>query len=180
MHRRNLLHGLASYLTRYPAERSTVERFISFVEGEPRCFQRECWSGHVTGSVWLVDPSGDSLLLTHHKKLNRWLQLGGHSDGDADTQAVALREAREESGLVVSLLSTDIFDIDIHEIPASKADPAHFHFDVRFSCQAASGDFVLSPESMALAWVDIANLEDTTREISILRMREKWLADGAH
>ena len=134
----------------------------------------------MTGSAWLVDPAREYLLLTHHKKLNMWLQLGGHSDGGSDTQAVALREAEEESGLTVALLASEILDIDIHEIPARKADPAHFHFDVRFSFLASTRNFVLSEESMALAWIEIAKLEERTTEESILRMRDKWLAHSGH
>lgn len=176
MHRRNLLERLAHYRTKYPAEMPMVDRFIAFVEDETRCFERDCWRGHVTGSAWLVDPAGNALLLTHHKKLNMWLQLGGHSDGDADTPAVALREATEESGLDVDLLDDEVFDIDIHEIPARKTDPAHYHFDVRFAMRARSRDFVVSDESMALAWAEIADLERYTDEHSILRMREKWAA----
>ena len=176
MHRQNLLAQLNLYADRYPNERDTVDRFIGFVEDNTRCFERDCWAGHVTGSAWLVDPTQEYLLLTHHKKLNMWLQLGGHSDGDADTQAVALREAEEESGLKVALLTPEILDVDIHEIPARKADPAHYHFDVRFSFLASSRDFELSEESMALAWVEIAKLDERTTEESILRMRDKWLA----
>ncbi len=174
MHRRNLLEQLSDYLHRHPQEQETVSRFIDFVQANPRCFERDCWAGHVTGSAWLVDTTRSRLLLTHHKKLDMWLQLGGHSDGDADTQKVALREATEESGLTVHLLRADIFDVDIHEIPARKNDPAHFHFDVRYAFSAADDAYVVSEESMDLAWVEIDQLEQFTVETSILRMRDKW------
>ena len=75
--------------------------------------------------------AGDRVLLAHHRKLGRWLQPGGHSDGDPDTLAVALREAREESGLDVQALDDAIFDLDLHRIPARDREPAHLHFDVR-------------------------------------------------
>ena len=174
MHRRNLLEQLDNYRQRHPQEQATVNRFFEFVQTTPRCFERDCWAGHVTGSAWLVDTSGKRLLLTHHKKLKMWLQVGGHSDGDADTPAVALREAQEESGLTVGLIHARIFDIDIHEIPARKTDPAHFHFDVRYAIGAADDQFVVSDESVALAWVEIDQLEQYTVETSILRMRDKW------
>jgi 8-oxo-dGTP pyrophosphatase MutT (NUDIX family) len=103
-----------------------------------------------------------------------WLQLGGHSDGETDTAAVAKREALEESGLPVSLISDEIFDIDVHEIPARKDDPAHEHFDIRYMLQAQHNDFVVSAESIDLAWVSIEQLESYTDEESILRMRRKW------
>jgi 8-oxo-dGTP pyrophosphatase MutT (NUDIX family) len=175
MHRRNLLEQLQAYSQRYPEEHATVERFVDFVASEPRCFERDCWRGHVTGSAWLLDPAGTALLLTHHRKLDIWVQLGGHSDGDPDTRTVALREAEEESGLAVQLLEPDILDIDIHEIPARKSDPAHFHFDVRYAFAAPSRVFAVSGESHDLAWVGLDDLESFTTEQSILRMRRKWL-----
>lgn len=175
MHRRNLLDQLEAYALRFPEEQATIERFEGFVADEPRCFERDCWRGHVTGSAWLLDPSGDALLLTHHKKLDIWVQLGGHSDGDPDTRSVALKEAQEESGLDVNLLAPAILDIDIHEIPARKQDPAHFHFDVRYAMAAVTRDFSVSDESHALEWAPLVDLERYTQELSILRMRRKWL-----
>ncbi|MEM7216782.1 MAG: NUDIX hydrolase [Pseudomonadota bacterium] len=180
----NKLHGrahlaaaLARYARRHPSEAACADRFRRFVEEEPRCYERDCWRGHVTGAVWLVDGSGERALLTHHRKLNMWLQLGGHSDGDPDTTAVALREAREESGLVVELLDTDIFDIDIHAIPARDADPGHEHFDVRLLARAVGSEaFVVSEESHDLAWVPHADIRRYTQESTILRMTSKWLA----
>ena len=105
-----------------------------------------------------------------------WLQLGGHSDGDPDTANVALREAEEESGLSVALMSEEIFDIDVHAITARKDDPAHYHFDVRYQLQTQGDEFVVSSESIDLAWVPLATLRNYTEEESILRMRRKWQA----
>jgi 8-oxo-dGTP pyrophosphatase MutT (NUDIX family) len=174
MHRRKLREAIHRYSTLYPEEQSTSCRFLALLDGFPTCFERTCWDGHITGSAWLVDPTGKQLLLTNHRKLKMWLQLGGHSDGDANTSRVAYREAVEESGLNVEVLSEEIFDIDIHEIPAAKHDPAHYHFDVRYQLRAKSTDFVISEESLDLAWVPIDDLEKYTKEISILRMRDKW------
>ena len=178
MQRRKLLEALARYGERYPEEYATVERFTTLLNGHPNCFERDCWAGHITGSAWLVDPTQSQLLLTHHRKLNMWLQLGGHSDGETDTAAVAKREALEESGLPVHILSDEIFDIDIHKIPARKDDPAHEHFDIRFTLQTERDDFVVSAESIDLAWVPIEQLESYTNEESILRMRRKWRAQS--
>ena len=174
MHRRNLLEALTRYAQRHPDEQPTVDRFSRFLEGHPNCFERDCWAGHITGSAWLLDPSQSKLLLTHHRKLNMWLQLGGHSDGDPDTAAVAKREAEEESGLPVTLVSPEIFDIDVHAIPARKEDPQHEHFDVRFQLLAQREDFLVSAESIDLAWVPLNELQQYTDEESILRMQRKW------
>lgn len=179
MNRQPLLDLLDEYGRRHPAEHATTHRFREFVREHRRCFERDLWAGHVTGSAWLVDGSGQRVLLTHHRKLGRWLQLGGHSDGDSRPLEVAMQEAREESGLDVSPLSRWIFDLDIHEIPARKQDPAHFHYDVRFALQVRAGeDFRVSAESLDLAWVPIDELERFTDEASMLRMARKWRAAG--
>lgn len=175
MHRQPLIDLLESYAQRFPEEQATTARFLDFVHRNERCFERDLWEGHVTGSAWLVDGSGRRVLLTHHRKLRRWLQLGGHSDGDPRPLDVAIQEAREESGLDVVPLSGEIFDLDVHEIPARKRDPAHLHYDVRFALQVAGAeDFRVSAESLDLAWVPIDELERFTDETSMLRMAGKW------
>jgi 8-oxo-dGTP pyrophosphatase MutT (NUDIX family) len=175
MDRQPLLQLLHDYAELHPDEQTVTNRFIDFVAAHERCFHRDLWAGHVTGSAWLVDGGGGRVLLTHHRKLGRWLQLGGHSDGHPEPLAVALKEAREESGLEVVPLSTAIFDLDIHEIPARGSDPAHHHFDVRFALQVVGSEsFRVSGESLELAWVAIERLADYTTEESVLRMARKW------
>jgi len=176
MHRQRVRQLIEEYAARYPSERDTVEQFRDFVDENPRCFERDCWAGHVTGSAWVVDAAGTSVLLTHHRKLDRWLQLGGHSDGDPDTFEVARREAEEESGLSVRHVWASVFDLDVHLIPARKADPAHYHFDLRFAFRASDGEgFQVSDESHDLAWVPIVRIQEFTDEPSMLRMAGKWL-----
>jgi 8-oxo-dGTP pyrophosphatase MutT (NUDIX family) len=99
LHRKPLLDLLARYRAAYPDEVVCADRIRALVETQRECFERSCLPGHVTASAWVLSPDGKRFLLTHHRKLHRWLQLGGHADGDADVAAVALREAREESGL---------------------------------------------------------------------------------
>ena len=174
----DLSNALHDYCQRHPDEAGVVDRFRSLLSDRTRCFERDNFlPGHITGSAWLVDESGDHVLLTHHRKLDAWLQLGGHSDGDTNTAAVARREAEEESGLAVELLSDEILDIDVHEIPARKTDPAHFHFDVRFALVSRSGrGYTVSDESHDLAWVPVDKMDQYTAEESILRMARKWKA----
>lgn len=114
------------------------------------------------------------MLLTHHAKLDRWLQLGGHCDGIADARFVALKEAYEESGLSrIRLMFDQVFDIDIHEIPARGTDPAHLHYDVRFLMQVEAGRVAASAESHALDWVPLVQLDRYACSESILRMRRR-------
>lgn len=175
-----LLARLRDYDARYPLEARTASRIREFVLSSRECFRREHLAGHVTGSAWIVNATGELALLTHHRKLNRWMQLGGHSDGDPRTEEVALREAHEESGLNdIRLVTPEIFDVDVHEIPARGAEPAHLHYDLRFLLRAAPGAeraIVVSEESHDLKWVSAEEMLALTQEPSMLRMREKWLA----
>jgi 8-oxo-dGTP pyrophosphatase MutT (NUDIX family) len=177
MHRAQLLDLLKDYRTRFPDEDRMCLRMVSFVEQHSRCFERSLAEGHITGSAWLVDQSGERVLLTHHRKLNRWLQLGGHADGEPDVLAVAVNEAREESGIrELEVCSPFLFDIDVHLIPARGMDPAHFHYDCRFAVQALTSDiYTVSEESHDLKWISIKDLSTFTREESMLRMARKWL-----
>jgi 8-oxo-dGTP pyrophosphatase MutT (NUDIX family) len=155
-----------------------LERFLDFVRAHPDCFERSLAIGHVTGSAWILDLERTHVLLTHHHRLDKWMQLGGHSDGDSDTLGVALREAREESGLDgIRSLSGGIFDLDIHEIPARRAEPAHLHFDVRFLLEADRRQpLMITAESKDLAWAALNEIESFSREESILRLAKKTFA----
>ena len=161
-----------------PGERPALSRMKAFVEAQPDCFQRSLVEGHITGSAWILNHDATAALLTHHKKLNLWLQPGGHADGDPDVPQVALREAIEESGIAdVVLVSNEIFDIDVHEIPARKNEPAHLHYDVRYLVQAPKGaKEVVSDESHALAWVPRAKIQAYQTDESVMRMARKWNA----
>lgn len=179
MHRTPLLQALAQYHTRYPDESRLIERFESFVRGHTDCFERSLLIGHITGSAWVVNEPGTHVLLTHHRKLNMWIQLGGHADGDADVCRVARREAKEESGLVKLVPVTEgIFDVDIHTIPERGDEPEHFHYDVRYAFRALGSDrFTVTEESHALSWTPVEDLSAYTDEISMHRMARKWLHD---
>lgn len=174
MHRRQLIEDLRRYLQRHPEEQEVAARFLDFVAGHARCFHRDCLPGHVTASAWLVNPGQGKVLLTHHRKLNRWLQPGGHCDGHPATLHVALREAQEETGLGATPCWPTPLDIDIHAIPPYGSEPAHHHYDVRYALLAAGEDFQLSKESLALAWVPFADVAAYTQEASVLRMLAKW------
>ncbi len=177
MHRKPLLEALAQYRTRYIDEAVMIDRLTQFVHQHPDCFERSLSIGHITGSAWVVNEPGTHVLLTHHRKLNAWLQLGGHADGDSNANRVALKEAQEESGLPsIEPVSDAIFDVDIHTIPARGNEAAHFHYDVRYAFRALGSDqFVVSEESHALAWLAIDDLHTQVPEESICRMARKWL-----
>jgi 8-oxo-dGTP pyrophosphatase MutT (NUDIX family) len=141
--------------------------------------------GHLTASAWIVSRESRSVLLTHHRKLDRWLQLGGHTDGETDVLSAALREAREESGLVDFVTfppggGGEILDVDVHEIPARGDEPRHEHHDVRFLFEASESVPIRRQEveSKAMRWFRIEELGDTLAEESLARMARKangWL-----
>jgi 8-oxo-dGTP pyrophosphatase MutT (NUDIX family) len=173
--REGLLAKLAQYQPLDEQEARMMERLLLFVEEHADCFERTLEQGHVTGSAWIVDHSRTFTLLTRHRKLDKWLQLGGHADGDPDVLRVALREAREESGLeAIEPITEDIFDIDIHEIPARKTTAAHLHYDVRFLLEADwQTPLAISAESRALAWVELDRVAELNPEESVTRMVAK-------
>ena len=172
----DLAAALARFARRHPERDAEVILFRDFLDSDDAVFERSHPPGHFTGSAWLVEPTGGRCLLTLHAKLGRWLQLGGHADGDRDLRAVALREAEEESGLVGLRVDDEIFDIDRHAIPARGDEPEHWHYDVRFVVRA--GDdlrFALSDESHALAWRPIGELEhENGLDPSLRRMAGLW------
>jgi len=176
-HQQQWLAELARYVARFPDEADCAALFHDFVTRHADAAQRELAHGHLTGSAWLVNADGTHVLLTHHRKLNRWLQLGGHADGDADLARVALREAEEESGLGDLVVEPASFDLDRHLIPAHGSEPAHWHYDTRFVVHAMGSEaFAVSDESHALAWRKIAEVaRDEGIDESVRRMARKWL-----
>jgi 8-oxo-dGTP pyrophosphatase MutT (NUDIX family) len=173
-----LTAALRHYAELCPAQANLAYAFASFAQVEAHAFERSNLAGHFTGSAWVVSADGQRTLLMHHRKLDRWLQPGGHADGDTDLARVALREACEETGVVGLRSEGGIFDIDRHPIPARGAEPAHWHHDVRYVVRAGVDErFVLNGESRALVWRPIADVAaDETLEASLRRMARKWLA----
>ena len=173
----DLSQALSDYAQRWPDEADVAREFGDFLREADTVFDRIHLSGHFTASCWLVDRSGERVLLTHHRKLERWLQLGGHADGDRDLSRVALREAEEESGLSGLEVEPEMYDIDRHWIPERGDVPGHWHYDVRYVVWArGSEDYVVSEESHDLAWRAIAEiLADPASDESMRRMASKWV-----
>lgn len=172
--------ALRDYRQRWPLEEARVALFLELLGEGAEGFRRERLAGHFTSSAWLASADGARVLMTHHRKLERWLQLGGHADGDTDMARVALKEAQEESGLPgLSVDGDSIFDLDRHWIPERKDVPGHWHYDVRYVVRAgADENYLVSEESHDLAWRSIAAMADDADE-SLGRMARKWLGrDG--
>ena len=174
--RARLLDELRAYLPADAREAAMRARLVAFVAEQPGAFERTLAIGHVTASAWVVDPPRAHALLAHHRKLGKWLQLGGHVDGDPDVRAAAIREAREESGLKSLRFASDgIYDLDVHAIPARPGEPAHEHFDVRFALEADPAEplVIAGAESLALAWIALGDLPAYGADESVLRLARK-------
>lgn len=166
---RRLIEGHAPRDAAQAAERA---RLLAFIDAHPRdAHRRELLVGHLTASALVVDARGERALLTHHKKLGRWLQLGGHCDGDANLAGSALREALEESGIAGLAIDPVPIDLDVHVIPARANEPAHEHLDTRFVVFAPPGAReVASDESHALGWFPSDELAHLDVDDSVRRL----------
>jgi 8-oxo-dGTP pyrophosphatase MutT (NUDIX family) len=163
---------LEAYLPRDPEQARFRREMLAFVDEHPLdAHRRTCLPGHLTASSLVLDLSRGRALLTHHRKLDRWLQLGGHCDGDSNLPAVALREALEESGIAGLAIDPRIVDLDIHPIPARPGEPEHLHLDARFLVHAPAGAREeASAESHRLAWISPAELSSIEADASLRRL----------
>lgn len=176
MSSRLLVNQLNQYIQSFPAEKNTTSGFLRFVRDHDDCFLRSNLAGHVTGSAWIINPEASHCLLIHHRKLGRWLQPGGHADGCSETVTVARKEALEETGVrTLRLLQPEIFDVDIHTIPARGDVPEHLHYDVRYVFVALPGEETNdSAETNQVRWWKLDEAKQLIRaNDSILRMIDK-------
>jgi 8-oxo-dGTP pyrophosphatase MutT (NUDIX family) len=186
MSRWPLLEMLARYRDAFPREADVADRITALVHEHADCFARTCRPGHITAAAWILSADRQRALLTHHRKLGRWLQLGGHTDGQWHVEEAALREAREESGFTrFEFVRIDgallPFDLDVHEIPARYDDSgqliedAHEHHDIRFLMIADEDEIRVSDESHDVRWCTPAEVRELTDDDSVLRMLRKAL-----
>ena len=182
MDRVSFLAHLDAYSPFNPTEAAMRDQMRTFVTENEACFDRTFAPGHITASCWIVniratgERQRNQALLTWHKRLNRWLQMGGHLEpNDRSLLEASLREAREESGLqTVRPVAAAIFDLDVHLIPERKYEHAHYHYDVRFLLEADPAEpLIVSSESRDVAWVPLAGIATLNADASIQRMIAK-------
>lgn len=172
---------LATFEPGDDVERGHLASITRLLESSSAPFSRHSFvPGHITASAFVVDLAGTRLLLHHHRRLDRWLQMGGHVDEGEHVVDAALREAREESGLdELALTAPAPFDLDVHAIPAAKGEPVHLHFDIRYIVRASRPDAIrIAPdESNALRWFTfdeaIAAMASPESQRAIAKIRQK-------
>jgi 8-oxo-dGTP pyrophosphatase MutT (NUDIX family) len=170
----NLINQLKSYEGFNELETKMKFEMLNFIEKNDDCFERSLEIGHITASCFVINQEFNKILLMHHSKLNKWLQPGGHCDGESDTRKVALKELFEETGLKPLNLFNGIFDIDIHFIPERKNVKEHLHYDIRHLVVCSdSTALIINGESRDLKWLKTDQIIEYTNEESILRMLNK-------
>jgi 8-oxo-dGTP pyrophosphatase MutT (NUDIX family) len=172
----SLLHELQQYEPADALEAGHLRSLINLLTRPSDTFVRDHFEpGHVTASLFIVDPSKRALLLHHHRRLGRWLQMGGHVEAGEDPAAAALREGEEESGLSDLELLPGIFDIDVHLIPAGKGEPDHRHFDIRYVARTLTPERITIDrnESNELAWVPLSEAVAMMNEEASARVVRK-------
>lgn len=177
MDRRQLQAQLLSLaLAAEPVEAAIRDRMLELLAHTPDCFLRSCFPAHFTGSALVVSADGRRTLLHHHAKLDRWLQFGGHCDGEEDVLEVARREALEESGVAALVPAPSRpFDLDIHKIPARRDEPEHWHYDIRYVLIAPeNAPFLRSEESRELRWFTPEEMEKLPLDEGLQRLLRKW------
>ncbi|HMX41683.1 MAG TPA: NUDIX domain-containing protein [Saprospiraceae bacterium] len=178
MNTEHILDLLAAHTSRFDEERLFLKWTAQFVQQHPdEWWQRRLLVGHLTGSAWVLHPDGEQALLVHHINLDKWVQPGGHADTeDVVLLQTARREAQEESGIIrLRALSEEIFDLDVHVIPAKRDVPEHLHYDVRFLFQAEEAALQADPaEVKGARWVPIREMRvSPSLQQSVRRMAMK-------
>lgn len=170
-----LIKALEIYEAYDHEETMMVNKTLDYLKGTDDYLGKINKEGHITGSAWIVNSDRDKALLTHHYKLDMWIQLGGHTELNETVCESAFREGLEESGLKqLILINEHIFDVDVHLIPARKNEKAHYHYDIRYIFEADDSiKLAVSDESHDLAWIPLNDMKNYTTKRSVLRMVEK-------
>jgi 8-oxo-dGTP pyrophosphatase MutT (NUDIX family) len=165
-----LLDVLRTACVSDPEQQVAKERMLRFAYDHVDALDRRCEAGHFTGSALVVDVEAARTLVLFHTRAQRWLQPGGHADGEADLASVALREAREETGIDGLRVVRPAIDLDIHVFRPRDGEP-RVHLDVRFLVVTPPGAQPKgNHESEELRWVDLPGLIALDADEGLIRL----------
>ena len=171
----NLIEQLKNYKPYNPHEQADTELFLEFLEKNENAYSRENSFGHVTASSWIVNRERTRVLFCYHKLYNSWSWVGGHADGEYDLLKVALKEAKEETGVTCVPVTTELYSVEILPVKGhmkkGKYVSSHTHFNVTYLLEADESDelFVCEEENSAVAWIDIEKIPE--------KSTEKWMIE---
>lgn len=173
-----LLTTLEAYQPWDDTEATHQASILNLLRTYPNAFDRHSYQpGHITGSTWILAADTGQVAMIYHRRLDRWLQPGGHAElTETDGISTALREAREELGLVLDPARASLFDLDVHRIPATATQPSHLHFDIRYLCLTKQQPLVSDSDAAQAQWFSSATLEAMELEPSLRRMLNKGIA----
>lgn len=181
MQRQNLIHELTTYQPGDDLEKLARDQIIEFICREAGCFERATVAGHCTASAFIVDAACGATVLVYHRKFQRWVQPGGHADGDGDLRGVALREAVEETRLTsLRPMQNSIYDLHVFDNSTLAPEFRHFHYDFRYIFCADRDELpTVSDESHDVAWIELHKLATIATDESVQRLARK-LSTAAH
>ena len=171
-----LIEQIRNYIPYNPQEEADKSLFLSWLEKDGDLSRRDNLSAHLTASAWVVTKDRSKVLMAYHNLYDSWAWLGGHADGNWDLQAVAAREALEESGIsrVFPLgdgpISLEILTVSGHEKKGSYVS-SHLHLNLTYLFEAEETDAlqIRPDENSAVAWIP-------TEQIQI-RSSEPWFVE---
>ena len=163
---------IQTYRAQFPEETAITNAFEHFLNEKKKPLQT---NDKISGSAWIFNPSNGKVLLTHHKKLNKWVQLGGHYEAN-DSQNImntALREAKEESGIEeIYAYSENIFNINIYLSEKNKSP--YYLYDFCFLFHTQQENITQSHESKDLQWLSTGKISTSKNFKSIKNLSKKW------
>jgi 8-oxo-dGTP pyrophosphatase MutT (NUDIX family) len=172
-----LITQLEQYQPWDATESAHQAAILELLRSNSAAFDRHAYQpGHITGSTWILAEETEQVALIFHRRINRWLQPGGHAEpGENNGVSTALREAAEELGLMIDPARASLFDLDVHRIPATATQPEHSHFDLRYLCRIEHQPLDSGSDAAAARWFTVAELEAIALDQSMKRMLDKGL-----
>lgn len=157
-------------------ERRDKAVILDFMDNNPDAFLRTNLIAHMTASAWIVNPERTRTLMVYHKIYDSWSWTGGHADGEEDLLQVALREAREETGVHrVRPVSEDIYSLEVLTVDGHEKRgayvPSHLHMNVTYLLEAEETDrlHIREDENSGVAWF--------TLEEALKASTEPWFVE---